>query len=69
MLKAGIIDEIVSEPIGGAHTDPAAAALNVDLALERSLAEVTALTSDARLEARYAKFRSMGRLGIDFTDG
>jgi len=30
---------------------------------------VTALTSDARLEARYAKFRSMGRLGIDFTDG
>src|SRR5476651_2688600 len=69
LLKAGIIDEIVSEPIGGAHTDPAAAALNVDLALERSLAEVTALTSDARLEARYDKFRSMGRLGIDFTDG
>ena len=38
-------------------------------ALTRSLAEVTAMTSDARLEARYEKFRNMGRLGIDFTDG
>jgi acetyl-CoA carboxylase carboxyl transferase subunit alpha len=69
LLKAGIIDEIVPEPIGGAHTDPVAAAVNVDEALSRSLAEVTALTSEARLEARYIKFRQMGRLGSDFTDG
>jgi acetyl-CoA carboxylase carboxyl transferase subunit alpha len=69
LLQAGIIDEIVPEPIGGAHTDPAAAAANVDEALTRSLAEVTALTSDSRLDARYEKFRNMGRLGIDFTDG
>src|SRR5882672_5136706 len=69
LLKAGIIDEIVPEPIGGAHTDPVAAAANVDAALTKSLAEVSALTSDARLDARYAKFRNMGRLGIDFTDG
>jgi acetyl-CoA carboxylase carboxyl transferase subunit alpha len=69
LLQAGIIDEIVPEPIGGAHTDPVAAAANVDEALTRSLAEVTALTSDARLDARYEKFRNMGRLGIDFTDG
>jgi acetyl-CoA carboxylase carboxyl transferase subunit alpha len=69
LLKAAIIDEIIPEPIGGAHTDPVAAAANVDEALAKSLAEVTALTSDARLEARYVKFRNMGRLGIDFTDG
>jgi acetyl-CoA carboxylase carboxyl transferase subunit alpha len=69
LLKAGIIDEIIPEPIGGAHTDPVAAAAAVDAALTRSLAEVTALTSEARLDARYAKFRSMGRLGIDFSDG
>ena len=69
LLQAGIIDEIVPEPIGGAHTDPAAAAASVERALSRSLAEVVALPSDARLEARYAKFRNMGRLGIDFTDG
>jgi acetyl-CoA carboxylase carboxyl transferase subunit alpha len=69
LLKAGIIDEIVPEPIGGAHTDPTAAAASVDEALARSLAEVTAMTSEARLDTRYEKFRNMGRLGIDFTDG
>jgi acetyl-CoA carboxylase carboxyl transferase subunit alpha len=69
LLQAGIIDEIVPEPIGGAHTDPAAAAAQVDRALSRCLAEVTALASDRRLEARYVKFRNMGQLGIDFTDG
>jgi acetyl-CoA carboxylase carboxyl transferase subunit alpha len=69
LLKAAIIDEIIPEPIGGAHTDPVAAAVNVDQALARSLADVTAMTSDARLEARYMKFRSMGRLGIDFAEG
>ena len=38
LLKAGIIDEIVPEPIGGAHTDPAAAARLVDEVLQRVLA-------------------------------
>ena len=68
LLKARIIDEIVPEPIGGAHTDPAAAARIVDEVLARTLAEVSALTAEARLEARYTKFRNMGRLGVDFVD-
>jgi acetyl-CoA carboxylase carboxyl transferase subunit alpha len=69
LLEAGIIDAIVPEPPGGAHTNPAAAAAIVDDALARTLAAVVALTPAARLEARYQKFRNMGRLGIDFTDG
>ena len=69
LLDAGIIDAIVPEPPGGAHTNPAAAAAIVDDALARTLAAVAALTPAARLEARYQKFRNMGRLGIDFTDG
>jgi acetyl-CoA carboxylase carboxyl transferase subunit alpha len=68
LLKAGIVDEVIPEPIGGAHTDPAAAAKIVDQVLTRTLAEVTNLTSEARLDARYNKFRQMGRLGPDFTD-
>ena len=68
LMKAGIIDGIVREPIGGAHTDPAAAAEIVDEALAQTLAEVSALGSGARLAARYNKFRNMGRLGIDFID-
>jgi acetyl-CoA carboxylase carboxyl transferase subunit alpha len=69
LLKAGIIDEIIPEPIGGAHTDAAAAARLVDSVLTRVLAEVSAMDSKARLAARYDKFRNMGRLGIDFVDG
>jgi acetyl-CoA carboxylase carboxyl transferase subunit alpha len=68
LLRAGIVDEIVAEPIGGAHTNPAAAAELVDAALGRALREVVGMPADARLEARYAKFRGMGRLGRDFVD-
>src|SRR6202171_941970 len=43
LMKAGLIDGIVREPIGGAHTDPTAAAAMVDEVLTRTLAEVSAL--------------------------
>src|SRR6202163_272383 len=53
LLKAAIIDEIVPEPIGGAHTDAAAAARLVGEVLDRVLAEVSAVDSKDRLTARY----------------
>src|SRR5689334_3422903 len=68
LLKFGVIDEIIAEPVGGAHTDPDAAATLVDQVLERTLIEVSALSIDARLEKRYEKFRNMGRLGSEFTE-
>ena len=64
LLQLGIIDEIVSEPVGGAHTDPAQAAALVDVALSRALAEVGAMSVEDRLNARYEKFRRMGSVGI-----
>src|SRR3954447_14671871 len=69
LLRAAIIDGIVPEPVGGAHTNPDAAARLVDEALARTLAEVCALAPEQRLDARYAKFRNMGRMGVDFIDG
>jgi len=68
LLQAGIIDEIVREPTGGAHNDPEAATRVLEEALSRALDRVGPMGSEQRLEARYAKFRSMGRLGVDFTD-
>jgi acetyl-CoA carboxylase carboxyl transferase subunit alpha len=68
LLKAGIIDEIIREPIGGAHTDAAAAAALVSDALDRVLREVSALDASTRLALRYDKFRNMGKLGVDFVD-
>ena len=68
LLAQGIIDEIVAEPSGGAHTNPSAAATLLDAVLSRALADIGALTSAERLERRYQKFRAMGRLGDAFTD-
>jgi acetyl-CoA carboxylase carboxyl transferase subunit alpha len=68
LLKAGIIDEIVPEPVGGAHTNRAAAAQLVDQVLARVLSEVSAADRDTRLAMRYEKFRGMGRAGVDFVD-
>jgi acetyl-CoA carboxylase carboxyl transferase subunit alpha len=68
LLKARLIDEIIPEPIGGAHTDPTAAARLVDGVMARVLAETSALDNETRLARRYDKFRNMGRAGIDFVD-
>jgi acetyl-CoA carboxylase carboxyl transferase subunit alpha len=68
LLGLGIIDEIVKEPVGGAHMDYEAAAALVDEALMRHLGELEAMTAAERLESRYQKFRAMGRLGQSFID-
>jgi acetyl-CoA carboxylase carboxyl transferase subunit alpha len=68
LLRAGIIDEIVPEPVGGGHTDHAAAAQLLDAALTRVLGEISQLDGAARLRQRYEKFRNMGRLGVDFVE-
>jgi len=59
-LEFGLIDEILPEPLGGAHRDPAKAAETLREALVRNLAELTVVPTDAMLEARYARFRNMG---------
>jgi acetyl-CoA carboxylase carboxyl transferase subunit alpha len=68
LLKAGIIDRIIQEPVGGAHADPDATIAYVDEVLDEVLREVSALDSEVRLARRYDKFRNMGRMGIDFVD-
>jgi acetyl-CoA carboxylase carboxyl transferase subunit alpha len=56
-----VIDEIVPEPPGGAHADPAGAAAAVGEAIERHLGEVADLTPEERRERRYRRFRTLGR--------
>ncbi len=64
LLGFGIIDEIVPEPTGGAHTNMDEAAALLDGPLERSLRELSALDEQTRLDLRYQKFRQMGNIGI-----
>ena len=64
LLRLGLVDEIISEPPGGSHTNPDVAATLLDTALWRALSEVSRMGSSARLEARYQKWRKMGNVGI-----
>jgi acetyl-CoA carboxylase carboxyl transferase subunit alpha len=59
-----LIDEIIPEPPGGAHADPAGAAAAVGEAIERHLRELLDWTPEERRERRYRKFRAMGRFEI-----
>jgi acetyl-CoA carboxylase carboxyl transferase subunit alpha len=57
----GIVDEIIREPEGGAHSDHEAAARFVGDVIERQLAELALERPKSLLEARYEKFRKMGQ--------
>jgi hypothetical protein len=66
-LKAlGVVDEIVPEPSGGAHVDHDALFRTIDVVIEAQLRELADIPPDSLIEARYQKFRNMGRLGHDF---
>jgi acetyl-CoA carboxylase carboxyl transferase subunit alpha len=56
-----VIDEIVSEPVGGAHRDWALAARNVGEAIERNLAELSTIPPEELVRQRLDKFMAMGR--------
>ena len=66
LKELGIIDEIVAEPDGGAHTDHEAAARLLDDVLDRQLVTLVNQSTRDLLEARYQKFRKMG-LFFDLT--
>jgi acetyl-CoA carboxylase carboxyl transferase subunit alpha len=60
LKRFGIIDEIIPEPLGGAHRDHARAAANLKEAVLRHYREVRELDVDALVARRYEKFRAMG---------
>ena len=60
LQKLKLCDEIIPEPLGGAHQDPAAMAVSVGEAITRHLRELANLSAQGLLEDRYRKFRSMG---------
>lgn len=68
MLALGLVDAIIPEPAGGAHTDHERATALLDQALHAALVEVSALPVDQRLSLRYEKFRRMGEEGSAFVN-
>jgi acetyl-CoA carboxylase carboxyl transferase subunit alpha len=63
LFQEKIVDQIISEPPGGAHTDYDQAARFLDSALSERLAEAVSCSQEARLAKRYAKLRQFGRWG------
>ena len=60
LLALKLVDEIVPEPIGGAHNDPATIAATLKAHLLKHLDELIGLPSAERLKKRYEKFRAHG---------
>lgn len=58
----GVIDEIITEPLGGAHRNEEEAALSLGEALKRHLSELREKPVESLLEERYEKFRLIGKL-------
>jgi len=61
MVELGVIDEIVPEPAGGAHSDYDSTAANLSSALQKHLAELRAYPQDQLTNLRYDKFRKMAQ--------
>jgi acetyl-CoA carboxylase carboxyl transferase subunit alpha len=61
--QLGIIDEVLPEPVGGAHADPLKTTEILKEALLRHLEELSHLTNQQRRELRYQKFRAIGVFG------
>src|SRR5271170_4954376 len=61
LKELGIVDEIVPEPEGGAHTSYEEAGRMLDAVLDRQLVVLTNQSTKELLEARYEKFRNMGQ--------
>ncbi|MDO7788487.1 acetyl-CoA carboxylase carboxyltransferase subunit alpha [Desulforamulus aquiferis] len=63
LMRLGVIDEIIPEPLGGAHSDLESTYNKVDHYLERNLKSLIEQDVDELVQARYEKFRAMGQTG------
>jgi acetyl-CoA carboxylase carboxyl transferase subunit alpha len=59
----GIIDEVIPEPLGGAHTDSERMGQTLKETIKKNLQELNALKKEELLKLRYKKFRGMGAIG------
>jgi acetyl-CoA carboxylase carboxyl transferase subunit beta len=60
LLKLGVIDGVIPEPVGGSHTDPVRAAELLHEALSAALSELSAVPADQLVRQRRKRFREFG---------
>ena len=64
LLRLGVVDRVVQEPTGGAHTEHDKTAQLLDSVLSEGLAEVVSYTQQQRQARRYSKLREFGKWGF-----
>ena len=64
MLGFGLIDEIIKEPVGGAHTDPEKMAKVLRIHIKKEIATLMEITPDQRIEERLIKYSNMGKFTV-----
>ena len=60
LLKNGVIDEIIKEPVGGAHVDAVETAMNIKRFINKSIAALSKMSKQELADDRYDKFRKIG---------
>ncbi len=60
LKEFAVVDDVIPEPLGGAHNDPASSAAALKQALVHHLGELTELDPDKLLDARYERYRALG---------
>lgn len=60
LIQLGVVDSVIPEPLGGAHSDPEVTCQRVGEIIEKSLNDLAPLEIESLLAQRYAKFRALG---------
>lgn len=60
LKKLGVIDGVISEPVGGAHTNPRLTCARVGDVIEEALDELSTMSPEELIDDRYRKFRALG---------
>jgi acetyl-CoA carboxylase carboxyl transferase subunit alpha len=60
LKELGVVDEVIPEPLGGAHNDPDKATAALKHALQKHLNDLTALDTEKLLDLRYERYRALG---------
>ena len=69
LLKFGVVDEVIPEPLGAAHRDHRAMASTLKATIVRNLRSLETLSAESLLERRYQKFRRIGEFEESLVSG
>ena len=61
LAELGVVDEVIPEPLGGAHNDPEKAAAALKYSIQKHLNDLLGLPKDKLLDLRYERYRALGQ--------